>query len=490
MAARDFLFQLVARVKGIERARAQLKGLQTGIEGLNAAVTGPLLEAAATMAKVGLVGRAAGGAAAYGLAKLIGPALDAQAQTAHMATAMTEAKDVAEQLAPAHLKLIAIVKQHAESITALREAHYDARATNLDHAQSLAATTRRLGSLLQNLGDPANDAAAFFIGRRTTLARVAWDRAKLALVFLPPMKKAAPLTAVARISFSDLHTALSILAAGVRHEAEAGRSYVEVLTTILNHAKAAADAVRNSLGGRGPGATLARLNDAAQGGIQRAQFVHSLGFQQRSLQGPGLLIDKTDQWAAVHKRLADSHGAGARRAAALAVAANAIYPPWAGIEARFTTMIAQAFAAGVNLPKTFAQGIGAGMSWPIRAVEQLGSAILDHRKMYSPAKLGPLREFGNLPIVESLAGSIRPAPMISAMRRVATVAAVAIPMMVVSAAAPAAAAAAPIVVNVSVNYTVSGGASDDFVTTAEKHGRELARIIQRELERHERTKFS
>src|SRR5437879_13676691 len=118
------------------------------------------------------------------------------------------------------------------------------------------------------------------------------------------------------------------------------------------------------------------------------------------------------------------------------------------------------------------------MSRPIYAMEQFGSVIIDHLKMHSRARMMPLREFGHLPLVESLAESIRPAPMISAMRRVATVAAVAMPIMVGSAARPTAAGAAPIVVNVSVNYTISGGASDDFAKTAEPHGRELATIIE------------
>jgi hypothetical protein len=476
----DFLLQLAAGAKGIERALARLRGLQAGIEALNTAArataSGPLRDAAGTMAKVGR-------AATHGLAKLSSPALQAQGPIAHMAASMTEAMGVAEQLAPAHLKLIASAEQHADSIAGLRDAH----ATNLDYAHSLTVTTRRLGGVLENLRDSTNDAAAFFVGWSTTLARIAWNRARPALGFPIPAKEAVPLTAVVSTSFSGRNTALAILSASLKHAAEAGRSF-EALTTILNHVKAA-DAVRDSAGGRGPGAMLARLKDTARrlDRIQRGQFLPSVDIQQRSIQR--ILISWTDQWAPVHKRLADLQGAGARRAAALAVTADATSPHWAGFGARLTTMIPQAFAAGANLLETLAPGIRA-LSRSIRAVEQFGSAIVDHLKMHSRVRLMPLRELGHLALVESLAESIRPAPMISAMRRVATVAAVAMPIMVGSAARPAAAGAAPIVVNVSVNYTISRGASDDFVKTAEKHGRELARIIQRELERHERTKFS
>ena len=59
---------------------------------------------------------------------------------------------------------------------------------------------------------------------------------------------------------------------------------------------------------------------------------------------------------------------------------------------------------------------------------------------FSPARLGPLREFQNLRIVETIAESFQPAPMLAAIRRVAAAAAVTMPMMIGGAAMPAAGA--------------------------------------------------
>jgi hypothetical protein len=109
-----------------------------------------------------------------------------------------------------------------------------------------------------------------------------------------------------------------------------------------------------------------------------------------------------------------------------------------------------------------------------------------------------LREFHNLRIVETIAQAIEPAPMLAAIRRIAAVTAIALPMAIGTAAMPAAAASsaagsgvAGVVVNVTMNYTMPTGASgEDFVKLAREHGREVAKIVEEILERKARTKFS
>ena len=112
---------------------------------------------------------------------------------------------------------------------------------------------------------------------------------------------------------------------------------------------------------------------------------------------------------------------------------------------------------------------------------------------HSPIPEGPLR---HLNLGRQIALSMEPAPILAAIRRVAAVTAIAMPMMIGSAAMPAMASSpaagdgsAPIVVNLTMNYTVNGGASDDFVKLAQKHGREVAKIVEEILARKARMRF-
>jgi hypothetical protein len=328
MAINLFTFGYI--IKAIDQFSGTTRNALVAAEKLNAAAEmhKPLREAAGTMAKIGVGALAAGGVIAYGLSKLVGPAMEASGEIAHLGTAMKDDNDRAKNLIPTNLKLIEIAKQHAESIGSLRAAQYDALSTNLDNVQSLAAvtaatnlatatattaqeaqenlapTTRLLGGIFQNLGDSLKDPIPQMKMYADQLAVMQSSQAFHTLQELnDAMKYAAPLSAVNTISFTDQNTALSILSAGMKHGEQAGTSYVEVITAMLNHSKAAAYAVRNSAGGLDIYASLVKLKAAMAGldGIQRAQFLHNLGFQQRSIEGLGILINKTDQWTATHE---------------------------------------------------------------------------------------------------------------------------------------------------------------------------------------------
>jgi TP901 family phage tail tape measure protein len=333
-------------IRAIDQFSGQFNKAMVAVEKLNvtakAASANGLHEAAGTMAKMGLAGLAAGGAVAYGLSKLVGPAMEASGEMAHLGTAMKDDNDRAKNLIPTNLKLIEIAKQHVESIGSLRAAQYDALSTNLDNVQALAAvtaatnlatatatnaqeaqenlapTTRLLGGIFQNLGDSTKDPIAQMKQYADQLAVMQSSQAFHTLQELnDAMKYAAPLTAVAKMTFTDQNTALSLLSAGMKHGEQAGTAYVEMITALLNHSKAAAYAMRNSAGGLDIGASVEKLKAATIGldGIQRAQFLHSLGFQSRSIEGLGILINKTDQWTATHDRLANSQGMAAKLAA-------------------------------------------------------------------------------------------------------------------------------------------------------------------------------
>lgn len=168
--------------------------------------------------------------------------------------------------------------------------------------------------------------------------------------------------------------------------------------------------------------------------------------------------------------------------------------------------------------KTFAVGIWSGMTWPIRAVEHQGRVMLDHFKMHSPARLGPLRDLHRVRIAETIARAIQPAPMLAAIRRVAAVAAVTMPMMIGGAAMPAAGAiaspfrgaafadclatasqAGPMTGAVVLNYAphvevhAPGGDAATLekavMEALDKNRREVYRMLEQVAGRRERTRF-
>jgi len=88
----------------------------------------------------------------------------------------------------------------------------------------------------------------------------------------------------------------------------------------------------------------------------------------------------------------------------------------------------QLYESGAHLMQSLASGIASAIEWPITKIKELATKIHSYLP-FSPAKEGPLRELNRVRIVETIADTIKPGPMLAAIRRVAAAAAVAIPMM-------------------------------------------------------------
>jgi TP901 family phage tail tape measure protein len=183
-------------------------------------------------------------------------------------------------------------------------------------------------------------------------------------------------------------------------------------------------------------------------------------------------------------------------AGAIAVAA-AIMTWWPQIESFFATMIPRAFNWGANLLKTLAKGIASAVMYPVHAIEGVFGKVARFIPQ-SPAKEGPLRNLHRARIVETIADTITPAPMVNAIRRVAMATAIAAPMMVGTAAGFAiassgrqsAAAAAPVVINVTYAPVINGaGSPDEWAKAAKAHADELMRIIDDKMQRRARLSF-
>lgn len=174
---------------------------------------------------------------------------------------------------------------------------------------------------------------------------------------------------------------------------------------------------------------------------------------------------------------------------------------------------------GARLMDTLAAGIRARAA---AVVEAIRATMAEVRAFLpsSPAKVGPLSDIHKLKFTETIAASIRPAPMVEAMRRAAAMtmaaAAISAPTLTTTAAAetraatftPAVAAAEPsfrappaaspaaapaaggITIHAPLTLTIQGGAAADmreeFEARLREHARQIADLVAEELRRRER----
>ena len=107
---------------------------------------------------------------------------------------------------------------------------------------------------------------------------------------------------------------------------------------------------------------------------------------------------------------------------ALAAAAFLIWKNWEPIKKFFTGIwehvvgiAEQMREAGANLIKSLWEGIKSLASKPVEAIKGIAHKIRDHLP-FSPAKEGPLRDINRIKIVETIAQTIKPGPVVKAMR--------------------------------------------------------------------------
>jgi TP901 family phage tail tape measure protein len=154
-------------------------------------------------------------------------------------------------------------------------------------------------------------------------------------------------------------------------------------------------------------------------------------------------------------------------------------------------------SAGAHLMDALAAGMKAKALAPIHEIEAVAHRIRSYLP-FSPAEAGPLRDLHRVRIVQTIAESIKPAPMADAIRRVAQVAAVAVPLAIGGAVVPA--MAAPMgraggggsVVNVYYHVEIKGAAAMDgheLRRALSAHAYDLVSVIDRERERRGRARF-
>jgi hypothetical protein len=245
-----------------------------------------------------------------------------------------------------------------------------------------------------------------------------------------------------------------------------------------------------------------------------------------------------------HKDIAAAFEKAAIAVAAIA-AAPTIIASWEPVKSFFATLIPRPFEWRVNLLTTFAKGFASGVMWPgrdpggakrsehtgaqrderasLRAAFGITRLRAAHIAMENavtrmrsslplwPARVRPLRDSlddahlylaaprGLGRPLETLAQAIQPAPMLAAIRRVAAVASVTMPMMIGGAAMPAAGAisspAGAVVLNYAPHVEVHAPGGDAstlekaVMEALEKNRREVYRMLEQVAGRRERTRF-
>lgn len=106
---------------------------------------------------------------------------------------------------------------------------------------------------------------------------------------------------------------------------------------------------------------------------------------------------------------------------------------------------------------------------------------------FSPAKRGPLRDIHRIQLMETIAASIKPGPLMAAMENATGAVASGAPGML----QPAVAGGGGFSLSYSPNITIQGGAGsqDNFAEMLRKHSREIQRMIDDYKARKERVSF-
>ncbi len=151
---------------------------------------------------------------------------------------------------------------------------------------------------------------------------------------------------------------------------------------------------------------------------------------------------------------------------------------------------------GVALMDTMAAGIRARAAVVTAEIQKMAQAVRDHLPS-SPAKVGPLSDIHKLKFAETIASSIRPAPMVKAMRGAAAATMAAAAMSVPATASPsiapasvaqhssetARASVARSAASASINANAGSGITVHLSQKVEVSGGADAQNVKREVER-------
>lgn len=158
----------------------------------------------------------------------------------------------------------------------------------------------------------------------------------------------------------------------------------------------------------------------------------------------------------------------------------------ANIIVKFVELIAKAFECGSKITSMLAEGIMAGLAKVKGCISKVAQVIRDYLP-HSPAKTGPLKDLHKVKIVETIASTIKPLPLMTAMNKSLGIFSGGLKANVARAGRTA---SPSIVITYNPTITISGAESkEEFLKMLKKHKDEIVNIIKREFERKERVAY-
>lgn len=123
----------------------------------------------------------------------------------------------------------------------------------------------------------------------------------------------------------------------------------------------------------------------------------------------------------------------------------------------------QFFSAGFNIAKSIGAGIMAAISHPVEAIKRVVAKVRAFLP-FSPAKEGPLRDIHRIRLVETIAETMRPAPMVRAMRAATAATMIAaVPVASLAHSSGSTAAGAGMQIIFSPQITVQSGGNPEHI---------------------------
>ena len=158
----------------------------------------------------------------------------------------------------------------------------------------------------------------------------------------------------------------------------------------------------------------------------------------------------------------------------------------ANIIVKMVELITKVFEFGKKIGDMLANGILSKLGKTKEAIGKHAQIIRDHLP-HSPAKVGPLKDLNKLKIVETIASTMKPAPLIKAMNK-------SLGLMTTGMGANknklGIGSGTQLVITYSPTITMPNGTTkEEFSQLLKKHKDEIVAIFRRELERKERVAY-
>lgn len=149
------------------------------------------------------------------------------------------------------------------------------------------------------------------------------------------------------------------------------------------------------------------------------------------------------------------------------------------------------FEAGKNILKSIWEGMKSMAMKPVELIQNVVKKVRNFLP-FSPAKEGPLRDIHRIRLIETIADTIKPAPLVRAMRVTTAAAMLAVTPGAGKSMTKMNRAGGSGSIVYSPNVTIQGGspqAKEDFKKILNEHSKEIFKLVQSENRKNKRTEF-